>query len=108
MISRNLLVQFSVDRSIAIIRKRVPICAWMRSHAFVKSAFLEIQICLGLEPITLVGIFHLMASDTPRWSEDNSGWIVVQLCRQDGSDSRTRSMRDLLPFGITCVKEGIT
>ena len=46
----------------------------------------------------------LMASDTQRWSEDNSGGIVVQLCRQDGSDSRARSMRDLLPFGLTRVK----
>ena len=56
----------------------------------------------------LVEIFHLMASDTSRWSEDDSGGSVVQLWRQDGSDSRARSMRDLLPFGLTCVKEGTT
>ena len=62
----------------------------------------------GLGANKLVGVFHLR--DTPRWSEDNSGGIVVQLWRQDGSDSRAidQCMRDLLPFGFTCVKEGTT
>jgi len=94
--------------SILSERRESQFVAWMRSHAFVKSALLYIQICRGLEPITSVGVFHLMARDTPRWSEDNSGGIVVLLCRQDGSDCRTRSMRDLLPFGLIWVKEGTT
>ena len=48
----------------------------------------------GLGANVFVGVFHLMASDTPK--EDDSGGNVVQLRRQDGSDSSARSFRDLL------------
>ena len=39
MISRNFFVQFSVDRSILSERRESQFVAWMRSHAFVISAF---------------------------------------------------------------------
>ena len=39
---------------------------------------------------------------------DDSGGSVVQLWRQDMSDSKAKSIRDVLPFGLTCVKEGTT
>jgi len=46
----------------------------------------------------------LIPSDTPKWSEDDRGGSVVQLWRQDMSDSKARSMRDVLPFGLNVQK----
>ena len=44
---------------------------------------------------------HLTESDTPRWSDDDSGGIVEQFKSCETLASKARSMRDLLPFGLT-------
>ena len=57
----------------------------------------------------LVEVFHLMASDTPRWSEDDSGGVWYNSGdKMVQTAGLARSMRDVLPCGLTCVKEGTT
>ena len=54
------------------------------------------------QPGNVSTFFQLLLRVTPQGGQKI---IVVglQLWRQDDSDSRARSMRDLLPFGLACM-----
>ena len=67
----------------------------------------NIHTCLKVAWVDLLE-FHLRTTDTSRWSDDDKGGTGKQLSKFDISASRAKSMRVLLPLGLSWVNEGTT
>ena len=100
---RKQLFHWSIDWSISwhkIESQSVDSISW---QAFWKSACAYLQILRFSEWVCLVLVFHFMSKSSPKWSELASGDMTEQLRSSVGVERKVRSIREVDPFGLTCV-----